>query len=245
MFQKWDYFRMLKGKNDDWVNCVAGCDKHDYSPQAIEFLAKFEFIADKSVLSKARAHPHCVCRVLCELHKGINKNQPRICCGGTPSRAAQHFIQKLLNAPNINQLPLHAYLQAGWTHINVCRAQNKDPTRGQNMSAYSSPEIHKAPSISLSGSQSPAPTFPSTTNSTISDFIPKNLYKQYQQKIQQQQGIVLNQYYHCNFNANPSMHFQNESTIDTFCSQEGDREITTIYKGRMKIKRRLRAYNKC
>lgn len=230
MFQKWDYVRVFKGKDNDWVNCVPGCTYHDYSQKAIEFLTKSNLVADKSIFSTAAARNHSVCRVVCELHKGTNLHQPSVVGGGSPSRRAQHFLDKLVNAKQTQNLALHVYLQAGWAQVNICLIQNKDPTKGPNMSAYSSPQIHKAPSISLSGSQSPAPTFPST----VSEFNPIHSYNRYQQ-----QGIVLNQYDHCNFTPN-YIHFQNES-IDTFRSQE-DKTIETIYRGRNKIKRRLRAY---
>ena len=233
MFQKWDYFRIFTGKQDDWVNCVPGCLKHDYSSAAIEFLTKFEFVADRSILLRAKPALHSVCRVATELHKGPYQDDAKCICSTAPSRIAQHFIHKITKAEHANPLPLHVFLQGGWANVKIYEYQNKDPTRGQNMSAYSSPQIHKAPSISLSGSQSSAPTFPST-QSTVSELSPT----------QYQQGIALNQKYHYNFAPNPEIHFQNE-IIDTFCSEQGDKKIRTVYKGRNKLRQRLRAHNKC
>ena len=89
---KWDYFRELKGADDDWTSCVLGCVHHNYTDKAIKFLIGNNFVPRQSVLSQSKGIKHYVCAVMCNRHQ--DRNKPAVLKGPQRAKLYHHFCDK-------------------------------------------------------------------------------------------------------------------------------------------------------
>ena len=92
MFFKWGFFKQFTGDDDDWTNCVIGCKHHKYTQAAINFLVRYNYIANETQLAYSSPKDHFVCQVLCSRHKKKNEAVPLR--GSNKGRIYHHFLDK-------------------------------------------------------------------------------------------------------------------------------------------------------
>ena len=99
MFQMWDWIRFFKGYHHDWVHCIPGCLKHEYSINAKKALVELKVISRIEDLDEAKPEYHRVCRIACWKH--LQSGTCTIITTQSESNMAQHIIRKGSTAPGL------------------------------------------------------------------------------------------------------------------------------------------------